>query len=40
LRGRTVYTMIGDLFAYACAAFGGVAFAFGMGRRRAPAREP
>jgi apolipoprotein N-acyltransferase len=40
LRGRTLYTMIGDLFAYGCAAFSAAALAAALwGRRRAPPRE-
>ena len=37
LRGRTVYTMIGDSFAWACAAFTAGALALAAWRRRRPA---
>jgi apolipoprotein N-acyltransferase len=38
LRGRTVYTIIGDLFAYGCAVFtAGALAAAGWRRRRGPA---
>jgi apolipoprotein N-acyltransferase len=39
LRGRTLYTSIGDLFALACAALAAVALAATFRRRRAAA-EP
>ena len=34
LRGRTLYTIIGDLFAYGCAAFTAGALAVALWRRR------
>ena len=42
LRGRTPYTTVGDLFAYACAAFGAVALAAAVrrGRREAGIARP
>jgi len=35
LHGRTLYTKVGDLFAYACAAFGAVALGAAVRKRRA-----
>jgi apolipoprotein N-acyltransferase len=40
LRGRTLYTMIGDLFAYGCAAFTAGALALAWWRRRRAQPEP